>query len=523
VSSTSINAADLAEIAEHGLLAGEAERQLALYADPPGPAVLARPCVAGDGIRRLEQPEIDRYLSVYEDALKRRSILKFIPASGAASRMFKSALACYHADDPLPLAAVRQAADGGDAAAVEVREAIEEIERFAFYSALTASMRDSGKELRSVIDGGDLRELLSALLTNEGLAYADLPKGLLAFHRYSDGARTSFEEHLVEAAGYACCGDGVCHLQFTVSDSHRTLFEDLFARVRDHYERVHGVRFDVSFSLQKPSTDVVAVTPDGELFRTEEGALLFRPGGHGALIENLADLDADVVFIKNIDNVVPDHLKEPTYLWKRVLGGVLADLQSRAFGLLGRLEANGGDVEAVDAALAFLTDELDVPVPRDVSVAAAEVRREFACKMLDRPMRVCGMVRNEGEPGGGPFWVAAHGSESVQIVESSQVDGGSDEQQAIFDGGTHFNPVDLVCGLRDRNGRPYDLHEYIDDATAFVVEKSSGSSLLRSLERPGLWNGAMAFWNTVFVEVPPETFNPVKTINDLLRPSHQPI
>jgi len=299
------------------------------------------------------------------------------------------------------------------------------------------------------------------------------------------------------------------------------MFEAHVAEVTPRLGRTLDVSFRVDFSLQKGSTDAVAVTPEGGLFRDTDGSLLFRPAGHGALLENLSELDADIVFIKNIDNVVPDHLKEPTYLWKRALGGLLYEIGTEVGRHLDAIAEDGCALESVDAALTFAAGKLGVTTPTDA--AAGPERLAHAREVLSRPLRVCGMVRNEGEPGGGPFWVESNGTLSKQIVESSQVDPDDSSQQRCFATGTHFNPVDLVCALRDPTGRRYDLQRYVDHQTAFIADKSKDGRPLRSFERPGLWNGAMAFWNTVFVEVPPETFNPVKTVNDLLRPAHQPL
>ena len=377
-----------------------------------------------------------------------------------------------------------------------------------------------GEPADALVEAGRFRDVVSALLDDEGLGYGQLPKGLLQFHAYKDCARTPLEEHLVEAALYAT-SDGKADVHFTVSTEHRELFEELVERVLPEYEKLFGVHYHISFSEQKPSTDTLAATLDNEPFRTDDGRLLFRPGGHGALIQNLSELESDIIFIKNIDNVVPDRLKPATTLWKKVIAGVLVTLQRQAFSYLRRLdEGNVGRAE-LDEMCQFLRRELCTEVPGISELSEAELietlRRKF-----NRPMRVCGMVRNVGEPGGGPFLAFnPDGSVSPQILESSQIDTHNPTYMAMFQGGTHFNPVDLVCATRDYQGNHFDLPRYVDPATGFISSKSKNGRELKALELPGLWNGAMSDWSTIFVEVPLETFNPVKTVNDLLRPQHQ--
>lgn len=489
-------------------------RQLRLYREPPPCTRLVRPCRAGDGVRVLDDDSADHYARAYAEVVADKTVVKLVPASGAASRMFKVPLGYLRSDTPVSVAqlAAEQAGD--------MLELIGEIKRFAFYGDLAAVMHNAGVEIATTDGCGDIRPLLTYLLSAQGLDYAALPKAVLKFHRYPDSVRTAFEEHLVEAAAYACGAGARCRLHFTVSEEHRSLFDDLEARVVERYRDAHGVDYQIEYSTQSPSTDAIAVDLDDKPFRNSDGSLLFRPGGHGALIANLADIDADIVFIKNIDNVVPDHLTGPTYRWKKVLAGLLVELQRQAFAHLSALEDPDCSSEAVEAALAFLSKEIGVATLSDWNSRGD--RRRLAIALLDRPLRVCGMVRNTGEPGGGPFWVEKDGRVSAQVVETSQVDASDSHQKALLAEATHFNPVDLVCGFRDRHGKPYQLSRYVDAEAVFIVEKSKDGRALKSLERPGLWNGAMADWNSVFVEVPIETFNPVKTVNDLLRPSHQP-
>ena len=356
--------------------------------------------------------------------------------------------------------------------------------------------------------------------------YANLPKGLVPFHAYGDHTRTAFEEHLVEALEYVRDASSVARLHFTVPASHQRAIQTYLDSVCHRYAQ-RDAQLDISYSIQKPSTDTIAVDADNIPVRDSNGALVFRPGGHGALLENLADLQGDIIFIKNIDNVLPDRLKPDTYRYKKLLCGSLLHLQQQAFFHIARLKASlpsesDGARIALDTARSFAQDELSLVLPQDFERTAMPYQRDLLIAQLDRPLRVCGVVKNTGEPGGGPFWVRqTDGTTSRQIVESSQVDMTNAEQRARWQAATHFNPVDLVCGVRDYRGRPFPLAHFVDPATGFISEKSKDGRSLRALELPGLWNGAMAHWNTVFVEVPGSTFHPVKTVMDLLRPEHQ--
>jgi hypothetical protein len=414
-----------------------------------------------------------------------------------------------------PWSTVTERAANGDPSARATVRFMEQRTRFAFW-----------QELRGILGAerdDALVPVLDALLSPSGLGYEKLPKGLLKFHAYPDGARTPFEEHLVEAVDYTRSADGGCSLHFTVSSEHLERFRRLDAEVRGQYERRLDATFDVAYSIQKPSTDTLAVDPSNRPFRDEKGRLVFRPGGHGALIENLADLDADLVYVKNIDNVQPDDRRPPVSRWKRVLGGYLVKLQRSVAEITDRLHQDAPSADLLSRAFRFVGTRLQVELNGRLDNRAPEARRRWLLDRLARPIRVCGVVPNTGEPGGGPFWVRDRdGSVTLQIVETAQIDLDDPEQREILSASTHFNPVDLVCGLRDAGGRAYDLQRFIDPEAVIVTEKSHGGRELRALERPGLWNGAMAGWNTVFVEIPLETFTPVKTVLDLLRPEHQP-
>jgi hypothetical protein len=389
------------------------------------------------------------------------------------------------------------------------------LERFPFAVQLNGILARAGTDLDTLRRSGDLPQLLAALLEPHGLDYARLPKGLLAFHRLGPEVRTAAVEHLAETA--LLVGPGhPARLHLTVAPEHRPLFEAHFEGWRPALERRYATPLTVSFSEQQAATDTLALGPDGTPLRDADGRLVLRPGGHGALLANLAALDAELVIIRNIDNVVPDARKGDNLLWDRLLTGLLLALQEEQQHLLDRLQSAPDDAATHRAVRAFLRDELDEALPEEIPAPRLIER-------LDRPLRICGMVRNSGEPGGGPFWVRSRdGQLSRQIVEATQIDRHDPAQAAILAAATHFNPVDMACALRDGHGRPYTLAQYVDQGAAIVTTKQQNGQALRILERPGLWNGGMAGWHTVFVELPESAFNPVKTIFDLLRPAHQP-
>lgn len=466
---------------EHGLTPAALETQLKNFREgfPFLPVTRAASC--GDGIRVLDAAGIEQAAARYDRAKESLRVVKFVPASGAATRMFKDLFEF-----------VRE----GRRTAV-VGELLANRRRFAFWPELRTIIGDDADELRTVEN-----------IVAEGLRYGETQKGLVSFHRYGDEVRKAVEEHLVEGAQYAAAG-GEVKIHFTVSPEHLTRFEALLAEKIPGYESRFGVKYRIFFSVQDPSTDTLAVNPDCTPFRRADGRLLFRPAGHGALIGNLGKIDADIVFVKNIDNVTTDARRGDTVLYKKALAGVLLALQERIFEYLMALEVPGAELEPIAA---FIENELCVKLPKDYGTALLR-------QVLDRPIRVCGMVRNEGEPGGGPFWVTgADGLETLQIAESNQI---APEKRELMRLATHFNPVDLVCSFRTSKGGRFDLQEFVDPATGFISRKSDGGRELLAQELPGLWNGAMARWNTVFVEVPITTFSPVKVVTDLLRPEHQ--
>ena len=498
-------------LAKKGISEEKIAEQLACFEKGfPFLKLSAAASVENGGIMLATEADQQRYLAAW-DAYKAgdKKIVKFVPASGAASRMFKNMFEFLGADYDVPTTDFE-------------KKFFDHIHNFAFYNDLNAACMDNtGKNIDALIAEKNYKAVVANLLEAAGLNYGSLPKGLLKFHRYADGVRTPLEEHLVEGALYAAGKSGDVFVHFTVSTEHRELFQKLVDSKAAEYAAKYGVNYHISFSEQKPSTDTVAAAMENKPFRDKDGKLLFRPGGHGALIENLNDLDADVVFIKNIDNVVPDRLKDDTVTYKKLLAGVLVTLQKQAFEYLNLLDSGSYRHDELENIIRFVQQQLHCRRAdlKDLEDADLVI---YLRKKLNRPMRVCGMVKNVGEPGGGPFLAYnPDGTVSLQILESSQIDMNDPEKKAMFEKGTHFNPVDLVCAVRNYKGEKFNLLNYVDKATGFISYKSKNGKDLKALELPGLWNGSMSDWNTVFVEVPLSTFNPVKTVNDLLREQHQ--
>jgi len=513
---------DRTRFAEVGISEEEALRQIRLLENPPGFARLDRPCTAGDGIRVLSGAEIDASLAAYERARAERRFLKFVPASGAASRMFRALLRFLGDDHDYPRREIVERARDARSPFAELRRFLEGIDRFAFSEPLCRAAGEEGEGIAALAASYRYRPILEALLSPAGLDYGRLPKGLIPFHRYGAERRTPFEDHLAEAGLYALGAEGPCRLHFTVSSMHEEAFRRLLAEVRPRWEERYATTFNVGFSTQKRSTDTLAVDEENRIFRDDAGRILLRPGGHGALIENLNDSGGDIVFIKNIDNVSPRQLEPDLIAWKKTLAGFLVRTQEKIFRWLVLLEKGAPDAKSVDESIRFARGLLSIGLPDGAGRWGDAERREFVLGRLARPLRVCGMVPGAGHAGGGPFWVKGKdGSDSLQIVETAQVDPASREQGEILRASTHFNPVALVCALRDRRGEPFDLGRYVDRDAVFLSDKSRGGRRLKALERPGLWNGAMADWNTIFVEVPPETFTPVKQVTDLLKEEHR--
>jgi hypothetical protein len=506
---------DLQELDRRGITLEDARHQIELLLQPPAAIAIDRPCTPGDGIVRLSENEHADLLRLHHEAVQAGGCQWFVPASGAASRMFKDLLASLA---PPPPDRSKRKKPVENTALIQF---LQEIRRFAFYPDLARAVSGDGRTLLSLAEAGEQRPILEALLSPSGLGYADMPKGLLPFHAYDGVTCTAFEEQLVEAGPVVRDSSQRCRLHFTVSPEHLESFRAVLEKVRKRYESQLGVTFEVGFSVQSPSTDTLSLDLEGRLFRDEKGLLLFRPGGHGALLQNLHGLGADIVFIKNIDNVTTAQRNSVASMWSRLLIGMLVKVQRRTAELLRGLESNP-ETGPLNDALDFANGVLGCE-PHAGIVASSTMRaRSLAIALLHRPLRVCGMVPESGEPGGGPYWVRGRdGQVSLQIVEAAQLDRASRTQRKKIAAGTHFNPVFMACGLRDHNSEAFDLPGFVDPDAVIVANKSHGGRDLLTLERPGLWNGAMAHWNTIFVEVPAEVFNPVKTVNDLLRPEHQ--
>lgn len=488
---------DLNQLEGKGISPETAKEQLSRFEKGFPFLPIVEAATVGSGIHRFDSSTVEQLAARYDQKRQEKRVIKFVPASGAATRMFKD-LFTHLQQDRCNSAS---------------QELLSKIGDFAFGESLLALCAEKG------IDAGMGSALIDLLLSKEGLGYGTLPKALLLFHNYPDGPRTALEEHLSEGAMYGESANQQVFIHFTVSPEHIQAFETLARQAASRFEQATGKQFHIDYSFQKPSTDLLAANLQNEPFRNPDGSLLFRPGGHGALLENLNELEADLVFIKNIDNVVPDRLKPATVLYKKALAGLLLATQEEIFAMLQKLQGNNLACADLAKMVLWIGENLGVRPPATFFDFVPEKKREWLIQRLNRPIRVCGMVKNEGEPGGGPFWVKEpDGTTTLQIAESSQID---PENMEIMRNATHFNPVDLVCGLRDFRGRAFHLPDFRDPGTGFITEKSKDGQVLKAQELPGLWNGAMAFWNTIFLEVPIETFNPVKTVNDLLRPQHQ--
>ena len=502
-----ISAKDKEQLAQKGISEEKLNEQLNCFKTGFPYLKLYATASVEEGILKLTEEEQQAFAEAWDEAAKSLHIVKFVPASGAASRMFKDLFSFSEASYDVPTTDFE-------------KTFFNNLEHYAFFCALNAQCKTlHNKNCEELLKEGEYKKIVNALLQKEGLNYGQLPKGLLLFHRYEDSVRTPAEEHLVEGALYAKEDDGTVNVHFTVSPEHRSLFEAHIKENVPALEEKFGVKYNISFSEQKSSTDTVAATPDNEPFRQDNGSLLFRPAGHGALIENLNDIAADILFIKNIDNVVPDRLKPETVHNKKLLAGVLVSLQKKTFKYLQLLESGQYSPVDLQEIKLFLEKELCC---KTLLPLEGKALADYLYQKLNRPMRVCGMVPNVGEPGGGPFLVYNQdGSISLQILESSQINMDDEKSKAMFVKGTHFNPVDLVCAVKNYKGEKFNLPDFVDKNTGFISLKSKNGRELKALELPGLWNGAMSDWNTVFVEVPLITFNPVKTVNDLIREQHQ--
>lgn len=499
---------DLRQIADKGIQIDEINRQISYFQNGFPPCDLSLTATPGKGIMVLSDGDEEHYREIFLNNGPDFHITRFIPASGAASRMFKS---LHEALSELETLSADKQKDWISENR-DLTDFFEKLESYPFYEDLQLS------------ENALPSELLAYLLQEEGLGYSSKPKGLLKFHKYGEAdRRSSFEEHLLEAVDYCKNRNNIVRIHLTVSPDHLEGFKNEAAKIIPRIEEEKGIQIDLSFSFQKPETDTIAVDLENEPFRNNDGSLLFRPGGHGALIRNLDALDSDIIFISNIDNVTPDRFKDVRSRYKQVLGGILLEIRSKIFYYLQLLTSEEKiEKNRLDSMVSFLHDSLGLAIPEGLPNWGAPELRSWLISCMDRPIRVCGMVRNEGEPGGGPFYVRSESGEvSLQIVESSQIDLEKADQAAVFGESTHFNPVDLVCSICDFRGNKFNLTQFVDNNTGFISSKSVEGRPLKALELPGLWNGSMAGWLTLFVDVPVATFSPVKTVFDLLRDEHQ--
>jgi nicotinamide riboside kinase len=510
---------DFLQIYEHGIPIEKIKKQLSIFNEGVFKSVLVNPATLNHGILQLSDNDFEQKASYFDANKSKLKSNKFVPASGAASRMFKFLTAFLNEFDfgnESINAYINRKKD------TELALFIIGMDKFSFFEAVD-------KKLKEIYPNFDALErdcknyyFIKILLSPEYFDFANKPKGILPFHKYMTHIAAPIEEHLYECAFYAA-SNNQSHLHLTVSENHQEQFEEIIKKIKDEIEAKSNSTINVTFSYQKKETDTMAVDTENKPFRNEKGMLVFRPGGHGALIENLNAIDADVVFIKNIDNVIQNNIQQISF-YKKALAGVLIDLQHQTFGYLKVLDSQEMNPERINEILVFLKNQLNIELNDDFHKFKLNNQISTLKETLNRPIRVCGMVKNEGEPGGGPFWVRSiDGSVSLQIVETSQVNLENADQVKILSSATHFNPVDLVCGLKNYQNEKFDLKQFVDLNSGFIVHKNNAGIDLKAYELPGLWNGAMANWLTVFVEVPLFTFNPVKTVNDLLKPAHQPL
>ena len=509
---------DIQQIEERGLTPKEVMSQIDLFKKGVPHINLVGAAVKDNGIFLLAKGQTEKYINLYDSKRNSVSIVKFVPASGAATRMFKILFTFLNEYNP-KVESINSYINNHKFA--ELSMFLIGIEKLPFFEEVVHKIHVFIPNFNELSYDEKRLEFVKTMLDEDRLNYASSPKGLLPFHRYKEHVSTAFEEHLFEAALYAS-SNNKANLHFTISERHNHKFDEEFKYIEEDVEEKTDTLFNINFSYQKHSTDTIAVTLKNKPFRDENGDLIFRPSGHGALLENLNEIEADVIFVKNIDNVVGYRYKDEVADYKKMLGGVLLEVQAETFMYLERLENGGLSDEELALMAQFLLKKLNVIVNNEFEKYSTKHKAEYLRDKLNRPIRVCGMVKNEGEPGGGPFWVKdENGNVSLQIVESAQIDKKNKQQKEILKQSTHFNPVDLVCGAKDYKGNAFDLSKFVDDKTAFITMKTKTGKDLKALERPGLWNGSMAFWNTIFVEVPLTTFNPVKTVNDLLKAPHQ--
>lgn len=510
---------DIQQIEEKGLSVEKVISQIDIFEKEIPFVSLRNAASLNNGILKFSDHYQSELTKLYESRSSSLETIKFVPASGAASRMFKELFRFLDGYDyekeSLNSYTNHEKADA-------IRLFLIGLEKFPFYDTVMKKAKNAYPKFETLSEGKQLFIFVEMMLQEKGLHYGSYPKGLLPFHNYANSVATAFEEHLFEAVGYNKDAKGNAKLHFTISKNHLKAFKKEFEKIKKKVEEKTKTNFDISYSFQKSETDTIAVTEDNKPFRTEDGRILFRPGGHGALIENLNDLDADIIYIKNIDNVVVRKYQDEVSGFKKILAGKLIEIQDEVFRILAGIDKKAPSEAELKDIKKFLVEQLNVILPMDFDKFSEKYKLEFLKESLNRPIRVCGMVINEGEPGGGPFWIKQENGRTVlQIIETAQINKNDKRQRDILNSATHFNPVDLVCGVRNYKGEKFDLLQYVDPDAGFITKKSLNGKVLKALELPGLWNGAMAKWISVFVEVPLTTFNPVKTVNDLLKSAHQ--
>lgn len=506
---------DIHQITSNGLTVEQVMSQLQYFENDIKPITLKAAATIGNGILRFDEKEQSNYYNYYETHKANYSILKFVPASGAATRMFKFLFEFLKNFNPKK-ESINSYINKNKVP--ELALFIIGMEKLPFYSEVLEAVPDNYNQLNS---DEKIVAFINTMLNKKQLNFGQLPKGLLPFHQYKNEVSTAFKEHLYEATQYAS-NHSNAKLHFTISEEHESKFKQELENIHEKITTKTDTRFEIGFSYQKHKTDTIAVNPNNTFFREDNGQLLFRPSGHGALIENLNDINDDIIFIKNIDNVVTPKLKDDVIVYKKILAGVLLKAQQQVFNYIQVLNENNVTEESIISIANFLSNHLNIVINPEFEKYSTKYQIEYLINKLNRPIRVCGMVKNEGEPGGGPFWVKSeNGSVSLQIVESAQINKKNKHQKNILKKATHFNPVDIVCGVKNYKGDKFNLLNFVDHNTAFISSKTRLGKTLKALELPGLWNGAMANWTSIFVEVPLDTFNPVKNVNDLLKPSHQ--
>ncbi|MFH4963536.1 DUF4301 family protein [Gaetbulibacter sp. M235] len=509
---------DLSQIKKMGLTTDKINAQMALIKSGMAYSNLKKAATIGNGILKIEEEQESHYINLFDSKRDHLSIVKFVPASGAATRMFKflfQLLNDYKIEEDSIDSYIEKSNNNG------LSKFFNTLEKLPFFEEVVHKIHEIIPDYNELSFEKRKGEFVKTILEADRLNYSFFPKGLLPFHKYESYVATAFEEHLYEGALYGS-SNNKANLHFTISENHEENFKKELNHIEEEVEENTGNTFNISFSFQKKSTDTIALTSNNELFRDSEGSILFRPSGHGALLENLNDLDYDIIFIKNIDNVVVKEYHEVISNYKKILAGILLELQEQTFKFLNQLDEDDLMENDLELMVQFVTNKLNVVVTPEFGYSSLDSKIFYLRDKLNRPIRVCGMVKNEGEPGGGPFWVQdKNGNVSLQIVESAQVDSSNESQVDILKNATHFNPVDLVCGVKNYKGETFDLLKYVDNEASFITKKNHLGIDIKTLELPGLWNGSMAYWNTIFVEVPLITFNPVKTVNDLLRDSHQ--